>query len=437
MLLLSTMPVTVEASGFFVNQQSVRNLGRVNAGSAAASDDPSTVFFNPAGLTQLWQEEPRPVASTLISIGAQVLVPLSDLANRGSDVASPGTLGMFVPYAGGDFSDPADATPIPNIFAARAIDERIAIGFGITAPFGLAAEFRDNWFGRYDAIEASLRTINLGAVAAFRLTPSLSLGGGVDVQHARSTLVSAIPNPFVPGGPSAATDGRIETRGSDWSAGYNVGVLFHPKKGTRVGVHYRSAMKHKISGSADTSGLTGPLAFANGSTDATARLNLPAILALGVAHGATNRVTLLANVEWYDWSRFEEIRVRFADGRADGVRSAHYRDTWAIAIGGEYRISRALTLRSGVRLDRTPTVDGFRDTTFPDADRVWLGLGATYHVTRRWTTDVAFKHAFFEKADIGVTRTFFDGSPLATTVRVKGTADSSVTTFSLNMGYAF
>ena len=38
------------ATGFFINQQSVTGIGRVNAGVTAGTDDLSAIFFNPAGL---------------------------------------------------------------------------------------------------------------------------------------------------------------------------------------------------------------------------------------------------------------------------------------------------------------------------------------------------------------------------------------------------
>src|SRR5512145_1349765 len=49
-----TLAQATHAAGFFINQQTVRGLGRVNAGVAAAADEPSTTFFNAAGLAHLW-----------------------------------------------------------------------------------------------------------------------------------------------------------------------------------------------------------------------------------------------------------------------------------------------------------------------------------------------------------------------------------------------
>ena len=68
---------------------------------------------------------------------------------------------------------------MPNFYAARPIaGGRAAVGLGLNAPFGLATSFSPDWHGRYDAIEASLRTINVSAVGAYQFDSGLSVGGG-------------------------------------------------------------------------------------------------------------------------------------------------------------------------------------------------------------------------------------------------------------------
>jgi hypothetical protein len=51
--------------------------------------------------------------------------------------------------------------------------------------------------------------------------------------------------------------------------------------------------------------------------------------------------------------------------------------------------------------------------------------------------DVAFNHVFFRDAAIDVTRTFFDGTPLASSVRTLGKADSVVNTVSVSYSLSF
>lgn len=434
-LLLLGVSGPASATGFFINQQGVKELGRVGAGNAAIADDLGTIYFNPAGLTEIWGETE---AQARGGVGVHLIVPRSRLRNSGSTASTSGTLGAPVPSGGGDARNPTDPTPVLNLFWAREVlRDRAAIGVGLTVPFGLTTEFEGDWFGRYDAVEASLRTFNLAAVAAYRFDSGLSIGGGLDLQYANSLLATAIPNPLVPGGPTAATDARATTKGHDWTPGFNIGVLVPVTPKTRMGVHYRSGMKHRLEGSTEVSGLAGPLAPFNGRVGARADLHLPGIATMAVRHLWSDHLQLLASAEWYDWSRFREVRVRFADGSPDTVRQANYRDAYAVALGAEYKVSQELATRGGIRFDQTPTVNGFRDTTVPDANRLWFGVGATYRASKESAWDFAFNHVLFRHADIDVTRTFFDGTPLASSVRVKGGAKSVVNTLAIEYRRAF
>ena len=423
-----------QATGFFVNQQGVRALGRVNAGAAAAADDPSTVFFNPAGLPFLW--EGGRTDPSLASVGVQVLVPQAQLEDRGTVVATPGTLGNFVPGAGPGAQDPSDPTPVPNFYYARRLGGW-SMGLGLGAPFGLSSTYAPDWFGRYDALESSLETANLTAVVARRVSPTLTLGGGLDVQHARSKLTVALPNPAVPGGPTPATDARNTATGTAWTAGFNVGATWMPDAATRFGLHYRSGMDHRIDGTSTTSGFTGPLAFANGQSGATARLRLPAMAGLGVMRRLGAATRLYAQADWYGWSRLREIRIAFDDGTPDAVRVANYRDAWAASLGVDHDASPELTLRAGIRYDQTPTRDGYRDTTFPDAPRRWIGAGASWRVSPAWTLDFSAKHVDFRRAEVDVVRTFYDGTPLAAAARVRASVDARITTVAASATLAF
>ena len=440
------------ASGFFINQQSVRGLGRVNAGVAAAADDPSTMFFNAANLAYLWcpaqhaslslpcTEAPRdtagaaPQSADLVSFGVQLIIPRSDLDNSGSQAATLGTAGQFLPYAGNNFSNPTDLTPVPNLYwAHRFAGNDAFVGIATGGPFGLAAKYDNQWFGRYDSIEASLFTANVSLSGAYRISPSITIGGGLDIQYAKTKLVQAIPDPFVAGGPTAATDGQIAIEGTAWTPGFNVGIMFMSDDATRVGLSFRSQMNHKISGDATTSGLTGLLAPFNGELGADAKLKLPAIASIGVVRQLTNELTLYAQYDWYGWRTFNEIDTTFSND-SHSVRAANYRDSWAIAVGGDYALPNGIVLRGGFRYDRTPTTDGYRDTAFPDADRYWLGLGASYTISKAWTMDLAFNQVWFPTADIDVTRNF---DPIPAVVRVQGTADSRVNTVSISLKYSF
>ena len=430
--------VEAQATGFFINQQSVPGLGRTDAGNVAAANDPSTIFFNPAGMTQLWTEK-NPSRRPKTSIGIHVIIPRSDLDNNGSTASTPGTLGMPVPFVGANEKDPTDPTPIPNLYAAWVLPgNKVYVGLGVTSPFGLSAKYEETWFGRYDSIEAELKTIDIAPTIAFKATDRFSIGVGIDIQYADTTLVTAIPNPVVPGGPTPATDGRFTVEGDDWSVGFNAGILMNFGERVRFGLSYRSGVDHDIKGKSSTQGLTGPLAAFNAVTGAATSLHLPAILTTGIAYELkSKKLTLYGDLSWYEWSDFDTARIQFSNGAPDAVRSPNFRDTYSIAVGAEYNWTKAFTIRGGLKYDRTPTQDGFRDTTFADDNRFWLGVGGSYRYSDARELDFAFVHVFVDSTQVDVTRTFFNGSPLASSIRTRAAVDSTVNTVAVNFRYNF
>lgn len=46
----------------------------------------------------------------------------------------------------------------------------------------------------------------------------------------------------------------------------------------------------------------------------------------------------------------------------------------------------------------------FRDPRIPDADRVWLNIGATYQVNKHVSIDGAYAHIFVQDTTVNVTQ---------------------------------
>ncbi len=419
---------SVGANGFSLPVQDALQVGRANAGNVAAASDASTVFHNPAGMTEL------PGAEMLA--GFTVVYAGYDVENRDSTASTPGA--GIVPITG-DKGDPRTVQPIPTAFYAQPLGPRrdFWLGLALTAPWGLGVQYDDDWFGRYDSVETRLTTVNLAPAVAYRITEWLSIGGGFNIEYAAATLTKALPNPLAPGGPRPATDGQSKFTGDDLSLGYNVGVLIKPWPRTRIGLHYRSGMTHDLKGTFRVRNLTGPLSPGNGRVDARVKLREPDVAALGVVHEVLPGTTLFAEAQWFNWSRFNELRVKFADGRADSVREQDWKDTWSFYGGFEQRLFEKWTLRAGAGYEPTPTVDAFRNTSLPDGDRVRLAAGFSYDWSDRLRIDFGYAHVFSQKEDIDLSRTFFEGGPAAGTTTTRARASLFVNDFALRARYRF
>ena len=79
---------------------------------------------------------------------------------------------------------------------------------------------------------------------------------------------------------------------------------------------------------------------------------------------------------------------------------ANWNDSWFFSVGGEYDYSPVLTLRTGVGYEISPVDDPTkRFTAFPDNDRVYLSIGASYKYSEWTTFDVGYEHLFVKDGD--------------------------------------
>jgi long-chain fatty acid transport protein len=125
-----------QASGFSLKEQSAKETGRAFAGGAAAADDASIIFYNPAGMTKLERSQ--------VSLNSHLLFVDSRQQNNGSTLSVPGTPATL-PVTGSDGGNPFDQPVIvPTGYAAFRANDRLWFGLGISAPFGLRSNMSRN-----------------------------------------------------------------------------------------------------------------------------------------------------------------------------------------------------------------------------------------------------------------------------------------------------
>jgi long-chain fatty acid transport protein len=365
---------SAQAGSFYLQEQSITGMGSAFAGQNATGFDSSTVFTNPAGMTNLDRSQ--------ISAGANLLLFNQKLSNRGT----PTGAGL------NDGGNPYDPALLPNFYGVWAVAPDVRLGFGVTSPFGLSGEYDQGWFGRYDSIKSHLQTINLGLSGAYKINPYVSIGAGIDVQRANADLTSAVPN----GAPSPATDRIAQVKGDDWSVGFNAGLTLKPVETVSIGLTYRSAVSHKLEGHADLKTQTGATLVRE---DASAKLKTPDIVGLGLAWDVTPEVKLLGQVNWFNWSNFKRLSVN-AGAVLSNSTDENYDDSLSFALGGEYKLTPDWILRAGVQYDMTPTQGTDRSTRVPDGDRLNFGFGASWAMTQNWSMDAAYLLVLVNEADV-------------------------------------
>jgi len=406
---------SADASGFQIRENSVKNMGRANAGTTVAWGDASVVLNNPAAM------------SNLDKTTFQADVTVIDLT---ADFDGTATTAVGTPVNGGDGGDPGDATLVPAMAAVFPLSgglDNVTLGVSVSAPFGLKTEYDPSWVGRYSAITSDVKTIDLTMSAAIAFTERFSVGVGLIYQHADVTLSNAVdfgtalcvgnpPNPancFNPVYPfqPQGSDALATVKGDDNDWGWVAGVQFRPSDSVAIGYAHRSEIHHTLTGTATfdhsdpsvpaTFGALGVHDYDNGPI--WANLDTPATDTVSVLWNVNDGFRVMADAQLTGWSSLESVDIY----RHGGTQLAHepfnWDDTMFYSLGGEWDLSDAFTFRAGVGFDETPTNDAARTPRLPDNDRMVYTLGMTWNVSEALSVDAAYMRVQIDSPSVDTT----------------------------------
>src|SRR3569833_548380 len=150
-------------SAFALQEQNASGLGHAYAGGAAAAEDVSTIFYNPAGLVRLQTAQ--------VVVAGNVICPSARLHDNGSQAAALQPLG-------GTGGDAGSCAVVPNMYVGIPFTDKWSFGLGVNVPYGLKTEYVSDWLGRFQAVKSELQTINVNPVLSWEPTKNLTVGGG-------------------------------------------------------------------------------------------------------------------------------------------------------------------------------------------------------------------------------------------------------------------
>ena len=406
-LLFSFSPA--QASFFQIAENCPSGLGNAFAGGAASADNACTVWFNPAGMTNLKQSE--------LVIGLHGIVPSLEYSDGGSSTFFGASL------TGGDGGDAGESAIVPNLYFSQKIGSRMAWGIGINAPFGLETKYEDDWIGRYYAVQSEIITININPAFAFEIAEGFSLGIGVNYQTIDATLSQQVDSGSacfageLSGGlplGTCAVFGQVpqrndifaEVEADDTAWGYNAGIFWAPNDFFHFGLHYRSKIEYDLGGTNTFSFPDpGPAAFGSlaglSNSAAAANVELPDTINGSFWWMASKKWAIMGDVARTGWSSIPELRITFDNGSADSVVTLDLEDTWRYSLGATWYASQAWALRLGIALDETPVPNvELRTPRLPDEDRTWYTVGFDYNFSPKMGINVSYGLIDIKKAEI-------------------------------------
>lgn len=403
-------------AGFAINEQGTRAMAQAMA-FVARADDPSAVFFNPAGITQLE--------------GTQFYF--------GGTVIAQGT--TWEGTAGSIESDDRMEFP-PHMYFTQQLSDRIFFGFGFFVPYGLSKKWPDEFPGVYGSKNARLLTYCFNPNLAFKLNDRVSFAVGMSVMRSDATLervlnLQALSNQVFGGYP--IDDGFFSAEVSGTGFGWNVAMHAQLSEKVFVGVSYRSHVEIDYDGdltlTIPTTGvptIDGTLAAMFPNQPVSTSITMPDTLYAGIGGNVTERFETEFDVQWTNWKDYDELPFTFSQPTQvlrNTIYPKMWDDGWAFRWGNEFHYTESSDLRFGFYYDMNPVPDATLDSMLPDSDRISFQAGYGWH-NDHWTFDLAYMYMYFLEREI-------HNDPSLGIIPSSGTYSSSGHLFGLSLGYKF
>jgi long-chain fatty acid transport protein len=444
-------------AGFALSEQNASGLGHAYAGGAAAAEDVSTIYFNPAGLVRL--------TTAQVVVAGNVICPSAKFNDSGS-------LPAFNQQLGGNGADAGSCAVVPAMYLGVPFTDKWSFGLGINAPFGLKTEYNNGWLGRFQNIKSKVETLNINPVLSWEPTKNLTVGAGASWQKVNAQLTKdfnyaagfaqgvqglvasgQLPPQFANtlAGSAAGLTSFVDATADDSAWGWNAGILWQASDQTRFGAAYRSSIKYTAHGTVSfnnpVAANLGPLPAAlvpvgalivNGlnaqlvNGNISVPIKLPETANVSIFHQFDNKWDLMADLQYTGWSSFQQLQISRDTGVVLSTVPENWRNTWRVSVGTNYRYDDKWIFRGGLAYDKSPVNNTDRNAAIPDNDRTWLAFGAQYKFNPNWAFDLAYAYIWVKDPSINQ-----NGGSTAQNGLISGSYSSNVQILGVQLTYTF
>jgi long-chain fatty acid transport protein len=389
-LLIFTFAVGAWASGTLVEEQGARASAQGGA-FAARADDPSALFYNPAGIA---------FQQTSFQLGF-------DFINEHMKYEGP---------AGNTTGPVKTYWPIYSYLVYRT-PGIVSFGLAITAPHALATEWNDDWAGAAISARTKQTAIYYSPTIAFRLGDKWSLALTANFVYSniylRQTIFfPSIPYPTPPLNRTPAP-GMGVLRGTGDGVGWGISALGKLDEHWQLGLMYRSRVTIGYSGGVDfynipTSPNFTPL-FPN--TRAFSSITLPAVGTLAAAY-RTKKWDVEVDATYQQWDVFNMLNIDFVPNQGkvqDSTVPQYWKNIWKYKIGFEYRLSDKWSYGVGYFYDESPVPDQYASPILPDSNRNGFTGGLNWQ-GKKWGVQSYLMYLPFQNKNVPTTTPFVPGT---------------------------
>jgi len=387
----------LHAQGSGVDQQSACMTGRVGAGVAMPCEDGSAVYFSPAGLA---------MQGSALSVGVTLV----------------NTSNTFRYDPGYNLADPtirrkAETVPVPQAFVNYRASDRLAVGLGVFAPYGLGLKWdvcsiaeantaactaENNFEGRFTGYDNAFRGIYIQPTVAYQLVPGrVALGVGLDYVRGN---IEVHQRADVPGSGLRGLDVADATlKGEGTGFTYHLSGIARLSERASLGVRYLHSTEVEMEGDATfvpvptgNAGIDALIAAqiasgALGNQGLGTTIEFPSQLVVGVNFAATPRLNVMADYQRTGWESFDQFDIDFENENAtDRVLNLGYQNTNTFRFAADFAATEALALRAGFRYNNEASPRA--TPLLPEFERNYFTAGLGYRFTRSLGLDLAYQH---------------------------------------------
>ena len=359
-LILALLTIAVapgSAVGFRLPNQDPEGIARGNA-FAATADNPSAIYYNPAGITQLDGLQAR-AGLYLISAHTSYTSPSGAKAHT-------------------------DDTPqaVPQLYVVDSLQSiPISLGLGVYAPYGLGLDWGDTSPLRTAAERGKLLYATVNPVVAWRIITNLSIAIGPTINYSQAMLKQGLSplNPF----------DSLRFDGDDLGFGFNAGVRWQPLPQLAFGVNYHSATTLDYHGKSETSPQA-PFPPYYPPTSTHVSVDFPQYVAGGISFRPTPDWNVEFDLDWTEWNVVKQFVFK-GTPLGDLPFVLNYRSTFIYEFGITRQLGKGYFASVGYQYSENSSPDKNFQPIIPDAN-LHLGSVGVGHRGKRW--DWAFGYQF-------------------------------------------
>jgi len=382
--LAAGLPAESAALGIRLADQDGRATARGNAFTATA-DNPSAIYYNPAGITWLYGADLDSPRFTPSLDGGKSSVPAQSPESYDAFRTRLGlytiTLGNEVNLTGGrgsfDISHRWQAAG--NFYATwKKANSPVALGLGVYSPYGFGVWYPESSPIRLLTISGFINYATMNPVVAWQATKSLSIAVGPTINYAKTELKQGIP--------VSGTSDTFEFEGDGWALGLNAGIMWRPHPKHSFGVMYRSQTDVDFDGDARTS-LPGIL---DNTESASAGIKFPQHVVVGYSFRPTEKWNLEANVDWTDWDNLNTVNLLKDSGPV--ALPFNWQSSLFYEFGASYRFDCGFVASAGYIYSENSVPNASFNPLVPDSNRHVFSVGVAKQ-WKKWDFDLAFQWA--------------------------------------------